>query len=98
MRISDWSSDVCSSDLIRKAEGGGRRMPGRRTAGADGRDVDRLPAQLRKGQARRDIAARPDEAGDGAGATFSRRRARGATIAENEIGEASGRERGSPYG
>src|SRR3546814_20795948 len=60
-------------------------MPGRRTAGADGRDVDRLPAQLRKGQARGVIAARPDEAGDGAGATFSRRRARGATIAENGV-------------
>src|SRR3546814_3717184 len=41
MRISDWSSDVCSSDLRRKRAAGGpnskkRKEPGRRTVpGAD---------------------------------------------------------------
>src|SRR3546814_1683650 len=27
MRISDWSSDVCSSDLFGRASGGGKRNP-----------------------------------------------------------------------
>src|SRR3546814_13924764 len=28
MRISDWSSDVCSSDLTRRRSGGGAARPG----------------------------------------------------------------------
>src|SRR3546814_19020631 len=35
MRISDWSSDVCSSDLITfRRFGGGAPFPGRRHAGS----------------------------------------------------------------
>src|SRR3546814_17366043 len=33
MRISDWSSDVCSSDLPRGAEASHRRLDGRRVPG-----------------------------------------------------------------
>src|SRR3546814_16493737 len=32
MRISDWSSDVCSSDLAPEAYGAGRAFPNRRSA------------------------------------------------------------------
>src|SRR3546814_3185455 len=34
MRISDWSSDVCSSDLVRLPFGAGPRPPGRLAAAA----------------------------------------------------------------
>src|SRR3546814_7637232 len=42
MRISDWSSDVCSSDLLHQ-QGGGRDALAHRAAGrrADPRDVGR---------------------------------------------------------
>src|SRR3546814_9672928 len=48
MRISDWSSDVCSSDLTRRRTGEAGEEAGDhglRTAGDDGtrRAVDRLP-------------------------------------------------------
>src|SRR3546814_1693011 len=36
MRISDWSSDVCSSDLVDRA--GGPRRPDRRSGARPGRD------------------------------------------------------------
>src|SRR3546814_12381447 len=36
MRISDWSSDVCSSDLDRAAGAGGRRAPAGPAAGRAG--------------------------------------------------------------
>src|SRR3546814_7083383 len=43
MRISDWSSDVCSSDLVHRRGIGAHRLDrgrrGRRDAGADGRLV-----------------------------------------------------------
>src|SRR3546814_16166061 len=43
MRISDWSSDVCSSDLARKMLGDGRKLEGRAFDGllADTRDAVR---------------------------------------------------------
>src|SRR3546814_13453528 len=51
MRISDWSSDVCSSDLPRRSGLGARllalrrifRVPGRRDAGVSGQDGGALP-------------------------------------------------------
>src|SRR3546814_19349263 len=43
MRISDWSSDVCSSDLplrrCRHGPAGRRRAPGRRMSGPYGREA-----------------------------------------------------------
>src|SRR3546814_13707259 len=66
MRISDWSSDVCSSDLIvgggRRADAGKRRIAGQRPALArrDAGDVEEFlriePEFLRKRErfARRD--------------------------------------------
>src|SRR3546814_15851558 len=65
---------------IGETEGRGRRMPRRRTARADGRDVDRLSARLRKGQARRDIAARPNDARHDPGAASARGAARSALM------------------
>src|SRR3546814_14918170 len=54
MRISDWSSDVCSSDLVQVA--GARAAPGRRNRPAQGRyDSEHqggavtLPSRLREG-------------------------------------------------
>src|SRR3546814_3019420 len=48
MRISDWSSDVCSSDLLSRQDADGRdgRLRLRRRRGhADRRDDDRLAAR-----------------------------------------------------
>src|SRR3546814_12224539 len=45
MRISDWSSDVCSSDLIREARGSSRTdLPDRHRISAGGRKVRLSPA------------------------------------------------------
>src|SRR3546814_11004871 len=44
MRISDWSSDVCSSDLLPQARG---RMRGRLLRRAGGRDQRPLPREAR---------------------------------------------------
>src|SRR3546814_7954188 len=55
MRISDWSSDVCSSDLRRPAPAGGAgARAGRRAEGAAARRAARRP---------RSEAARADEIG-----------------------------------
>src|SRR3546814_12205577 len=35
MRISDWSSDVCSSDLLLQAQGSGAKVIGLANAGGD---------------------------------------------------------------
>src|SRR3546814_10302164 len=65
MRISDWSSDVCSSDLLdgppgrrrRAARGGAPRVP----AGRGGHGERRGPAWLNRGgaDADRDAVGRP---------------------------------------
>src|SRR3546814_10482327 len=50
LRISDWSSDVCSSDLLARAvgHGGGRVVPQRPLL-----RIDRALARLRRAAARR---------------------------------------------
>src|SRR3546814_18823557 len=55
MRISDWSSDVCSSDLGLPARGpgavpGGQRRPGPAAAVADHQEVCRAAAQAAGGE------------------------------------------------
>src|SRR3546814_11209608 len=78
MRISDWSSDVCSSDLVGVLAGGlallslagGRRGLGRLQR-VGRRDVERLGRHRRRGTARIAILAGPGTgrslAGAGAG-------------------------------
>src|SRR3546814_4399396 len=53
MRISDWSSDVCSSDLARLFGGADRRLPCEqcRRGGADGDDQHRYQRRPRRGHA-----------------------------------------------
>src|SRR3546814_8989521 len=52
MRISDWSSDVCSSDLNRRLRRRGRTRPyravGGRSAGKRAREPQRRPAPARR--------------------------------------------------
>src|SRR3546814_3526801 len=86
MRISDWSSDVCSSDLGHQREGG--HVMGHHGAGADHRPGADL------------IAA--DDRGVGAdrGAAANRRRAELVLALDpgaRGIGRASCRERVCPY-
>src|SRR3546814_2924178 len=70
MRISDWSSDVCSSDLVRRSARDpvpGTRAPGGREGPRQGaRHVRRLPAEADSGAGgvagdRADQLARPGE-------------------------------------
>src|SRR3546814_4744237 len=50
MRISDWSSDVCSSDLVAAAVGGvGRGRNGGGIGGPHRRRRQRLRAKMRRG-------------------------------------------------
>src|SRR3546814_8214618 len=59
LRISDWSSDVCSSDLLRRGRGARHRR-----AGADGR----RPADLhRRRPARQGGGGKPRAGARGAG-------------------------------
>src|SRR6266498_6025687 len=58
----DWSSDVCSSDLVR---GAGASRPAQPDLGLHVADLDGLEretAGLRKGRRVRDVAAAPDGA------------------------------------
>src|SRR3546814_10962342 len=68
MRISDWSSDVCSSDLIAMMAAKGRGRPDQilGSAGRSGRDcdeADRGPSDTNGAVPSRDDA-RPDTNGD----------------------------------
>src|SRR3546814_14203725 len=53
MRISDWSSDVCSSDLVAGVDGAGERI-----LALDREDVGNLHDVELGGDARRDVLAR----------------------------------------
>src|SRR3546814_16947305 len=92
MRISDWSSDVCSSDLLpagRRTAGGGRVA---RHRAAARRDVQGRPlAQGNPGGVRF-----PPAVGDGQPAVALRGMG-GARAAGDQIGRASGRESGCQY-
>src|SRR3546814_18113687 len=63
MRISDWSSDVCSSDLRRAVRG----VDARGVPGADLRRVSRHPAALLGGDHRRRLVGSDPDAARGAG-------------------------------
>src|SRR3546814_5386376 len=67
MRISDWSSDVCSSDLRRRSGGGGAERPrhGRGGAGRKGGNL-RLPQFLAFDRRHRRCAFRRDRGNAGA--------------------------------
>src|SRR3546814_8218111 len=53
MRISDWSSDVCSSDLATHgSEGGSRQRVGRRSEDRSGSDLARDRSDGGRGHAR----------------------------------------------
>src|SRR3546814_4909021 len=81
MRISDWSSDVCSSDLLQRA----RRLPGGGAAHRC-RDARRDPATDRG-------MVRPGDDRGGWGAVRPRQSER----ADPQIGRASCRERVCQY-
>src|SRR3546814_12283611 len=61
MRISDWSSDVCSSDLVDRIRGGVER--------ADGGDADRpaLAEQIAAREGQREQASRDEPHADAPG-------------------------------
>src|SRR3546814_18111901 len=113
MRISDWSSDVCSSDLARFAQGGeffGRSAEDRGVAAFQAYHA--LPGGRRFDQHRVDralvfrMAARPfadaDHLGPGRNqrehAVANERVVEDAIGAPNQIGRASCRERVCKYG
>src|SRR3546814_9052831 len=86
MRISDWSSDVCSSDLLRLLDGGRTRLV---PPAADGAGRWRPRCARDPVGARRRRAADGDRAsGQGDGGARQRRRAE----AGAEFGRASWRE------
>src|SRR3546814_19911353 len=95
MRISDWSSDVCSSDLVRGAGGRALRVAGRRR-------LCRAGALARPGRCLRvgvgGVAGRVAE-GAGAGGAAGLRLARRKEAPKPgwEIGRAPCRERGCQY-
>src|SRR3546814_4013201 len=94
MRISDWSSDVCSSDLGEELRRGGLVGGLPRTARIDGARDDRD----RGGDDRRDVPAqRP---GRRAGAAVQRADGGALRSEEGRVGKAcgsTGRSRWSPY-
>src|SRR3546814_13160564 len=100
MRISDWSSDVCSSDLPRSrhGSGGNRRVPACApvswqpgliaASGAAMRDDD-----LREAAPRPAAEGVPDAEPHGDGEAQAR-----SSLADDKIGRESWRARGVPYG
>src|SRR3546814_20609598 len=107
MRISDWSSDVCSSDLHRRRRGGLARPAARDERAVLDRDlatdvvflldVDNTLLDNGRFKADLDERLRRDfgaDAGDQYWALYERERDR----LGYEIGRASGRERGCKYG
>src|SRR3546814_14834932 len=103
MRISDWSSDVCSSDLPTLADApndpnapvpmtevpalDGSQAP--RTAGASGRPQKSEGQVIAEAQRRAGIMAYGGENGGGVGGAVA--------AATGQIGRASGRERVCQY-
>src|SRR3546814_18912227 len=92
MRISDWSSDVCSSDLAAGAAGvGGRHQGAARRAGRSGlRDGDRTGAAARPAALPQGPRGPPGQAGERPG---------GGRSGEGRVGKGcvrTGRSRGSP--
>src|SRR3546814_3904336 len=61
MRISDWSSDVCSSDLLRDAPAGARRRPAR-APGTARPCQPQLDADLHRGRCRASDGRLPQRA------------------------------------
>src|SRR3546814_2591230 len=91
MRISDWSSDVCSSDLHRRGEGN----QGQLVARLDRLDREPLP---RQGLRHRPPRARQRQAQSPRGCT--RRLRKGARSEERRVGKecvSTCRSRWSPY-
>src|SRR3546814_3556662 len=89
MRISDWSSDVCSSDLLRRLVAKGNPMPSLFDPvqlGALTAPNRILMAPLTRGRATRDHVPTPIMA-----EYYAQRASAGLII--SEIGRASGRER-----
>src|SRR3546814_6593303 len=105
MRISDWSSDLCSSDLpdvVERAECGGNEQVVLRDRGAEhagGREGLVEVVSLERGEVGAGEAAGAEERavehehGRGEGADEEREEDR--PDDDGEIGRASGRERGS---
>src|SRR3546814_20325357 len=105
MRISDWSSDVCSSDL-----GSARNLPAQGNSAGSGSDrsVDRNQNETPANNSGREA---PNSQKDKSGADGDDRSARNDSNANDnggadrsnrdappeEIGRASGRERGCQY-
>src|SRR3546814_8107313 len=90
MRISDWSSDVCSSDLGHAHRGrGGRQAPGRSDHPADLRPAARAADHRPAGAA--------DDPGAGIPEAGVRRARRGDADDEREIASAPWRERVVQY-
>src|SRR3546814_5326816 len=82
MRISDWSSDVCSSDL--QAAGDGLCLHGRRAGRPSGREEDQGPRQAPDGEDPARIlpqrAVEGDPARDGQRGRGRRRRERKSVV------------------
>src|SRR3546814_16486792 len=113
MRISDWSSDVCSSDLLRGAEHMARRHEAHADiadpdlfAIADGLRMSRLAItrahdgeRLRRGEHMAVAAARMVRMAVGDERAFRRKRRSDPEIPRrHEIGRAAGRGRVCQYG
>src|SRR3546814_14044070 len=103
MRISDWSSDVCSSDLAVLADVSTQRIPVQRAAVVDFDIAATLFAQHCQGVLRQNAAIPQRTLAAGVGAAFGRQLA-GSPIGViaggfhgTEIGRASCRERVCQY-
>src|SRR3546814_20151752 len=62
MRISDWSSDVCSSDLVRFLDG--NEDQARRKEGGDDGDPEHRPEVIGRQPHQPDRQTRPEESAD----------------------------------
>src|SRR3546814_17171663 len=96
MRISDWSSDVCSSDLVEGAETLARQI--QRIAGPGRKLADRRHVEFQRAlQAQRVGIARRAVEGEGHRRRFDLHGDVGRLAGHEQIGKASWRERGWPY-
>src|SRR3546814_17091287 len=100
MRISDWSSDVCSSDLLAFEEGGAAVVEGGEVL-VTGEHEGLLFAAIRGGFVECGVGARPGQGVEprpGAGLTVGlSRRARSEERRVGKEGVSTCRARGSPY-
>src|SRR3546814_1241725 len=96
MRISDWSSDVCSSDLLRSDHRAGGAQAGDRRRFAAVRRCIAQDLRARGGYLARDVEQVLD-AEDAAIQRSQRQAVPAAGIGGNEIGRGAGRERGWQY-